>query len=90
LRIQFERQRSGLFPSITEYAHLFGMNGERLRKAKEGTLILAPGPINRGVEITPDVADGPNSMILDQVTNGLYVRMACLYLLHQQQNRQTA
>ncbi|MFO1022442.1 MAG: aspartate carbamoyltransferase catalytic subunit [Planctomycetales bacterium] len=83
LRIQFERQRSGLFPSITEYAHLFGMNGERLRRAKEGIVILAPGPINRGVEITPDVADGSHSLILEQVTNGLFVRMACLYLLHQ-------
>lgn len=83
LRIQFERQRSGLFPSITEYSHLFGMNGERLKKSKKDIVILAPGPINRGVEITPDVADGANSVILDQVTNGLFVRMACLYLLNQ-------
>lgn len=90
LRIQFERQRSGLFPSITEYAHLFGMNGDRLRRAKEDILILAPGPINRGVEITPDVADGRNSVILDQVTNGLFVRMACLYLLHHRQARESA
>ena len=88
LRIQFERQRSGLFPSITEYAHLFGMNGERLRKAKENILILAPGPINRGVEITPEVADGSHSVILDQVTNGLFIRMACLYLLHQRNCRE--
>ena len=86
LRIQFERQRSGLFPSITEYSHLFGMNGDRLKKSKSDIVILAPGPINRGVEITPDVADGRNSVILDQVTNGLFIRMACLYLLHQQQN----
>ena len=84
LRIQFERQRSGLFPSIAEYAHLFGMNGDRLRRSKSDVVILAPGPINRGVEITPEVADGPNSVILDQVTNGLFIRMACLYLLHQQ------
>ena len=83
LRIQFERQRSGLFPSITEYSHLFGMNGDRLKKSKSDIVILAPGPINRGVEITPDVADGRNSVILDQVTNGLFIRMACLYLLHQ-------
>ncbi len=82
LRIQSERQRSAFFPSIREYAHLFGMNGERLRKARSDVLILAPGPINRGVELTPDVADGPHSVILDQVTNGLMVRMACLYLLH--------
>jgi aspartate carbamoyltransferase catalytic subunit len=84
LRIQFERQRSGLFPSITEYSHLFGMNGDRLRRSKPEIVILAPGPINRGVELTPDVADGKNSVILDQVTNGLFIRMACLYLLHQQ------
>ena len=81
LRIQFERQRTGLFPSIAEYAHLFGLNGERLRKAKRELLLLAPGPINRGVEITPDVADGPNSAILEQVTNGLAIRMGILSLL---------
>ncbi len=78
LRIQFERQRSGLFPSIREYRLLFGMDGERMRRAKDGVLLLAPGPINRGVEITPDVADGPSSAILDQVTNGLAARMAVL------------
>ncbi len=81
LRIQFERQRNGLFPSIQEYARLFGMDSIRLAKAKPELLLLAPGPINRGVEITPDVADGPNSAILQQVTNGLAVRMAILYLL---------
>ncbi len=81
LRIQFERQRHGLFPSIQEYARLFGMDSARLAKAKPDLLLLAPGPINRGVEITPDVADGPNSAILQQVTNGLAVRMALLYLL---------
>src|SRR5262245_58479641 len=81
LRIQFERQRNGLFPSIQEYARLFGLDGARLAKAKSELLLLAPGPINRGVEITPDVADGPNSAILQQVTNGLAVRMAVLYLL---------
>lgn len=78
LRIQFERQRNGLFPSIREYRLLFGMDGERMAKAKKGVLLLAPGPINRGVEITPDVADGPSSAILDQVTHGLAVRMAVL------------
>jgi aspartate carbamoyltransferase catalytic subunit len=83
LRIQFERQRSAFFPSIREYAHLFGMNGDRIRRAKDDVLILAPGPINRGVELTPEVADGSHSVILDQVTNGLVIRMACLYLLHQ-------
>jgi aspartate carbamoyltransferase catalytic subunit len=81
LRVQFERQRSGLFPSIHEYAHLFGMDSERLRRAKPDILLLAPGPINRGVEVTPEVADGPHSAILQQVTNGLAVRMAVLYLL---------
>ncbi len=81
LRIQFERQRSGLFPSIQEYFRLFGMNSERIEKAKKEILLLAPGPINRGVELTPEVADGPHSAILKQVTNGLAVRMAVLSLL---------
>jgi aspartate carbamoyltransferase catalytic subunit len=81
LRIQFERQRNGLFPSISEYARLFGVDKERLRRAKPDILLLAPGPINRGVEVTPDVADGPHSAILQQVTNGLAVRMAVLQLL---------
>ena len=78
LRVQFERQRTGLFPSVREYAQLFGMNGRRLALAKPDLLILAPGPINRGVELTPDVADGANSVILDQVTNGVAVRAAVL------------
>ena len=86
LRVQFERQRGAFFPSIAEYAHLFGMNRDRVRRARRDLLILAPGPINRGVEITPDVADGNHSLILDQVTNGLYVRMACLYLLSRTSN----
>ena len=81
LRVQFERQRSGLFPSIREYRLLFGVDGDRMKKAKPNVLLLAPGPINRGVEVTPEVADGPNSAILDQVTNGLAVRMAVLSLL---------
>jgi len=81
LRIQLERQTGRLFPSIREYSQLFGINSERLKKAKEDVLIMAPGPINRGVEITPDVADGPNSVILEQVTNGLAIRMAVLYLV---------
>jgi aspartate carbamoyltransferase catalytic subunit len=81
LRIQFERQRTGLFPSISEYFRLFGMHTDRMRRAKPDLLLLAPGPINRGVELTPDVADGPNSAILDQVTNGIAVRMAVLKLV---------
>jgi len=78
LRVQFERQRSGLFPSIREYRLLFGVDADRMKKARPNVLLLAPGPINRGVEISPDVADGPNSAILDQVNNGLAVRMAVL------------
>src|SRR6516164_8500714 len=81
LRVQFERQRTGLFPSVNEYARLFGVDGPRLKKAKPDVLLLAPGPINRGVEITPEVADGPHSAILQQVANGLAVRMAVLCLL---------
>ncbi|HZZ73302.1 MAG TPA: aspartate carbamoyltransferase catalytic subunit [Pirellulales bacterium] len=81
LRIQFERQFMRPFPSVREYAHLYAMNSERLARAKDDILILAPGPINRGVEITPEVADGPHSVILEQVTNGLAVRMAVLSLV---------
>lgn len=81
LRIQFERQTLRPFPSIREYGLLYTMNGERLARAKKDLLVLAPGPINRGVEITPEVADGPHSLILAQVNNGLAVRMAALWLL---------
>lgn len=81
LRVQFERQRGAFFPSIAEYALLFGMNGDRIRKSRKELLVLAPGPINRGVELTPEVADGPHSAILAQVSNGLLIRMACLTLL---------
>ena len=81
LRIQQERQEKGLFPTIREYAKLFGLNGERMKRVKEDALVLHPGPINRGVELTPEVADGPRSVILDQVSNGLAVRMAALYLV---------
>jgi aspartate carbamoyltransferase catalytic subunit len=80
LRIQFERQHTRPFPSVREYALLYAMNRERLARARQDILIMAPGPINRGVEITPDVADGPHSVILEQVTNGLAVRMAVLWL----------
>lgn len=81
LRIQMERQQKGLFPSVREYSQLFGINRERLKVARPDILIMHPGPINRGVELDPDVADGPYSVILDQVTNGLAIRMAVLYLL---------
>ena len=80
LRIQFERQNTRPFPSVREYAHLYAMTRERLRRAKPELVILAPGPINRGVEVTAEVADCPQSLILDQVTNGLAVRMAVLWL----------
>ena len=81
LRIQFERQHTRPFPSVREYALLFAMNRERMARAKDDILIMAPGPINRGVEVTPDVADGSHSVILDQVTNGVAVRMAVLWLV---------
>ncbi|MHC5038832.1 MAG: aspartate carbamoyltransferase catalytic subunit [Planctomycetota bacterium] len=81
LRIQFERQRANLFPSLREYTRLYGINKERLARAKKDVLVMHPGPVNRGVEITPDVADGVHSAILRQVTNGLAVRMAVLYLV---------
>jgi len=81
LRIQLERQGQGLFPSLREYSRLFGLNRTRLEKAKEDVLIMHPGPMNRGVEISPEVADGPYSIILDQVTNGVAIRMAILFLL---------
>ncbi|HAV43587.1 TPA: aspartate carbamoyltransferase [bacterium] len=81
LRIQLERQQSNFFPSINEYVKFYGLNNERLKRAKEDVLIMHPGPINRGIEIAPEVADGPHSVITDQVTNGIAVRMAVLYLL---------
>lgn len=82
LRIQFERDQRSVFPSISEYFRLYGMTRERLLRSKPELLLLAPGPINRGVELTPEVADGAQSAILDQVANGLAVRMAVLYLLN--------
>ena len=81
LRIQFERQYTRPFPSVREYAHLYAMDRHRLAKARPDLLILAPGPINRGVEVTPEVADGPQSAILEQVANGVAVRMAVLWLI---------
>ena len=83
LRIQFERQITRPFPSVREYALLYAMTGERMVNAKDDILIMAPGPINRGMEVTPEVADGPHSVILHQVTNGLAIRMAVLYLTHE-------
>lgn len=86
LRIQHERQRGGLFPSIREYVNRFGINSDILKEAKKDLVIMHPGPINRGVELTSEVADGPCSVILDQVTNGIAVRMAALYLIAQRRN----
>ncbi|MDB9822129.1 aspartate carbamoyltransferase catalytic subunit [Deltaproteobacteria bacterium] len=81
LRIQLERQSKVLFPSLREYSICFGINKEVMKNAKEDAIIMHPGPINRGVELSSDVADGPFSVILDQVANGVAVRMALLYLL---------
>lgn len=83
LRIQHERQQKNLFPSVREYALKFGINIDRLKQAKKDILIMHPGPINRGVELSQDAADGANSVILEQVTNGVAVRMAVLYLVAQ-------
>jgi aspartate carbamoyltransferase catalytic subunit len=81
LRIQLERMEGAFFPSLREYFNVFGMTSARLRRAKPDVLIMHPGPMNRGVEIASEVADGPYSVILDQVANGVAVRMAVLYLL---------
>ncbi len=81
LRIQLERQDKVLFPSLREYAIFFGLNTQLIKGAKKDVIIMHPGPINRGVEITGDLADGPFSVILDQVSNGVAIRMALLYLL---------
>jgi len=81
LRVQLERQGGGFFPTLREYSKLFGLNVDRLKAAKQNVLIMHPGPINRGVEIAPEVADGPYSLILNQVENGLAIRMGLLYLL---------
>jgi aspartate carbamoyltransferase catalytic subunit len=81
LRIQIERKAAAVFPSLREYAQFFGLDRERIKRARKDVLVMHPGPINRGVEISPEVADGPYSVILDQVSNGVAVRMAILYLL---------
>jgi aspartate carbamoyltransferase catalytic subunit len=81
LRVQMERAQAPLFPSLREYSRLYGLNAKRLALAAPDAIVMHPGPMNRGVEISPEVADGPRSVILDQVTNGVAVRMALLYLL---------
>ncbi|HEX2926957.1 MAG TPA: aspartate carbamoyltransferase catalytic subunit [Ruminiclostridium sp.] len=81
LRIQLERQKKGLFPTIREYSRFFGVDEKRLKLAKEDAIVLHPGPVNRGVELSTAVTDGEQSFINEQVTNGVAVRMALLYLL---------
>jgi aspartate carbamoyltransferase catalytic subunit len=81
LRLQLERQGKAFLPTLREYSRLWGLTRERLQRAKPDVLVMHPGPVNRGVEISPEVADGLSSVILAQVTNGLAVRMAVLYLL---------
>lgn len=83
LRIQFERLGSNPFPSVKEYSHFFGLTVERMKRAKDDILVMHPGPINRGLEMESEVADGKNSVILQQVKNGLAVRMAVLFLVNQ-------
>ena len=82
LRLQLERQGRALFPTIREYARLYGLTAERVKMAEPGAIVMHPGPINRGVEIDSDIADSSRSVILEQVTNGLAVRMAVLFLVN--------
>lgn len=81
LRLQLERQQKGLFPSVEEYVKLYGIDSEKLKKAPKDVIIMHPGPINRGIELSSEVADGPYNVILDQVENGVAIRMAVLFLL---------
>jgi aspartate carbamoyltransferase catalytic subunit len=80
LRIQFERKAANFFPGTREYAAIYGVNAERMKRCKPNAIIMHPGPINRGIELTPELADGERSVILDQVQNGVAVRMAVLAL----------
>jgi len=85
LRVQFERIQSSQFPSVREFTHFFGLTPQRFRRCKKDVFVMHPGPMNRGIEISSDIADGPHSGVLTQVTNGLAVRMAVLYLVTQAQ-----
>src|SRR5436190_8132665 len=85
LRVQFERIKSSQFPSVREFTRLFGLTWDRFQRCKDNVFVMHPGPMNRGIEISSDIADGPQSGILTQVTNGLAVRMAVLYLVTQVQ-----
>jgi aspartate carbamoyltransferase catalytic subunit len=90
LRLQLERMTTGYLPSLREYAKLYGVDSDRLRRAADDVIVMHPGPMNRGVEITGEVADGERSVILEQVTNGVAVRMAVLYLLAGEVEREAA
>ncbi|MHC5028140.1 MAG: aspartate carbamoyltransferase catalytic subunit [Planctomycetota bacterium] len=90
LRIQRERMQAGFFPSLREYAIVYGLNQNRLKRAKPDAIVMHPGPMNRGVEISGELADGVASVILEQVTNGIAIRMAVLYLLAGGQAREAA
>ena len=81
LRVQRERMNRAFFPTTREYSRLYGIGADRLAALPEHGVVMHPGPMNRGVEITPEVADSPRALITDQVANGIAVRMACLYLL---------
>jgi len=81
LRIQRERQHAGLFPSLEEYAELYMLRPEHLELAGDGAILLHPGPMNRGIEISTELAEGPNTLVNEQVTNGVAVRMALLFLM---------
>ena len=81
LRVQRERMEQQFFPSSREYARIWGVDADRMAKLPDGAIVMHPGPMNRGVEVSADVADAPNSVITDQVTNGIAVRMSCLYLM---------
>src|SRR3954467_138188 len=83
LRVQFERIQSSQFPSVREFTRFFGLTWDRFQRCKQGVFVMHPGPMNRGIEISSDIADGPQSGILQQVTNGLAVRMAVLFLVTQ-------
>lgn len=89
LRVQFERIQSSQFPSVREFTHRYGLTWDRFQRCKKDVFIMHPGPMNRGIEIQSDIADGPQSGILTQVTNGLAVRMAVLYLVTQAQTQTT-
>lgn len=90
LRVQHERMTSGYFPTLREYARYFGINEARLKRAAKDAIVMHPGPMNRGVEISGEIADGSRSVILEQVTNGVAVRMAVLYLLAGESGREAA